>query len=183
MIRKSLFAILTGLVGAVLLHIVIILSLPAFTGLDAYTRLLSYDAVNRFVLFANRKDSAGFSNGDPYLRVAACIFSVEDKPVRLTASGSVPFWSFAVYDSSSNEVFSMNDRPAGGGDLDAIIASPQQLAAIRKADPNVVSESVLVEMPRPDGYIVLRALAPEQSFEDAAGNFLAEAGCDPYDGQ
>ncbi|RVK07950.1 DUF1254 domain-containing protein, partial [Sinorhizobium meliloti] len=38
--RSIIFAILVGLVGAALLHIVIILALPQFTGRDAYTRVL-----------------------------------------------------------------------------------------------------------------------------------------------
>lgn len=181
MIRMALFAILTGLVGAAVLHIIIILSLPAFTGLDAYTRLLNEDAQNRFVLFDAKKDAAGFNNGDPYLRVAACMFSVDDKPVHLTAGSGVPLWSFTVYDSANNEVFSMNDRSAAGGELDAIIASPQQLAGIRKADPDVISESVLVEMPRPEGYIVLRALAPTPSLEEDVENFLSDADCESYE--
>ena len=181
MIRGMLFAVLVGLAGAAVLHIVIILALPAFTGLDAYTRLQGYEAPNRFVTFTSRPDDNGFSNGDPYLRVAACTFEVGEQPVHLMASGSVPFWSFAVYDSSSNEVFSMNDRSAAGGDLDAIIASPQQLAGIRKSKPDIISQSVLIEMPRPEGYIVLRALAPAASFEEGARAFLAEASCEPYD--
>jgi uncharacterized membrane protein len=182
MIRASLFAILTGLAGAAVLHIVIILALPSFTGLDAYTRLLYYAVENRFVQFSSRRDEIGFSNGDPYLRTAACLFSVEARPVHLMADGNVPFWSFSVYDSSSNEVFSMTDRSAAGGELDAIIASPQQLAAIRKSNPDVISESVLIEMPRPEGYIVLRALAPAPSFEAAAKGFLGEAECEGYEG-
>lgn len=183
MIRSALFAILTGIAGAAVLHIIIILALPSFTGLDAYTRLLYYALENRFVVFSSRKDDIGFSNGDPYLRTAACLITVEAQPVHLAASGPVPFWSFSVYDSSSNEVFSMNDRSAAGGGLDAIIASPEQLAAIRKSDPDVISESVLIEMPRPEGYIVLRALAPAPSFEEAAKNFLSEAECEAYEGR
>jgi uncharacterized membrane protein len=183
MIRSALFAILTGLVGAAVLHIVIILALPSFTGLDAYTRLLAYQADNRFVIFSTKKDDIGFSNGDPYLRSAACVFSVDAKPVHLLASGSVPFWSFAIYDSDSNEVFSMNDRSAAGGELDAIIASPEQLAAIRKSDPDVISQSVLIEMPRPEGYIVLRTLSPAPSYDKAADDFLSEAECEAYERQ
>lgn len=183
MIRAVIFSLLVGLAGAAVLHILIILALPAFTGLDAYTRLQSYEAPNRFVIFASTPDENGFSNGDPYLRVAACVFDVNQRPVHLLASGSVPFWSFAVYDSSSNEVFSMNDRSAAGGELDAIIASPQQLAGIRKTNPDIISESVLIGMPRPEGYVVLRALAPAPSFEQAARDFLVEAGCEPYEGQ
>jgi uncharacterized membrane protein len=183
MIRSALFALLTGLVGAAVLHIVIILALPSFTGLDAYTRLLAYDAEGRFVVFGAKKDDIGFSNGDPYLRTAACEFAVDAKPVHLLASGSVPFWSFAVYDSDSNEVFSMNDRSAAGGELDAIIASPEQLASIRKSDPDVISQSVLIEMPRPEGYIVLHTLSPAPSFDAAADDFLSEAECEAYEGQ
>ena len=182
MIRASLFAILTGLAGAAVLHIVIILALPSFTGLDAYTRLASYDAANRFIIFGDKPDELGFSNGDPYLKTAACVFDVGERPMHLMAAGSVPFWSFAVYDSSSNEVFSMNDRSAAGGDLDAIIASPQQLAAIRKTNPDVISESVLIEMPRPEGYVVLRALSPSPSFDEPAKGFLMEASCEAYEG-
>ena len=53
---------------------------------------------------------------------------------------------------------------------------------IRKTNPDVISESVLIEMPRPEGYIVLRALAPAASFEEGAKGFLGEAGCEPYEG-
>jgi len=183
MIKPALFAVFTGLFGAAVLHIVIILALPGFTGLDAYSRLMDYGSDGRFVLMTSSRDEMGFSNGDPYLRIAACVISVETQPVRLVASGNVPFWSFAVYDSASNEVFSMNDRSAAGGDLDAIVASPAQLAAIRKTDPDIISQSVLIEMPRPEGYIVLRTLAPAPSFEDATRSFLSEAECESYEVQ
>jgi uncharacterized membrane protein len=181
MIRPALFAILTGLFGAAVLHIILILALPSYTGLDAYTRLTAYETDGRFLMFDDKKDEMGFSNGDPYLRTGACLISVESQPVHLLASGNVPFWSFAVYDSSSNEVFSMNDRSAAGGALDAIIASPAQLAEIRKSDPDIISQSVLIEMPRPEGYIVLRTLAPAPSYEDAAKSFLSEAECAEYE--
>lgn len=179
MIRAILFSLLTGIVGAAVLHIVIILALPSFTGLDAYTRLSTYDEEDRFFILTDKPDIAGLANTDPFIKTAACVFSIEDRPLHLMASGAVPFWSFAVYDSSSNEVFSMNDRSASGGELDAIVASPAQLAAIRKSDPDIISQSVLIEMPRPEGYVVLRALAPSASQQDAAQNFLSEASCEP----
>ncbi|MBL0371047.1 DUF1254 domain-containing protein [Rhizobium sp. KVB221] len=179
--RPALFAIATGLLGAAVLHLIIILALPAFTGLDAYTRLSSYENEDQFLIFSDKRDEMGFSNGDPYLRTAACLISVEQQPVHLLAEGNVPFWSFSVYDSSSNEVFSMNDRSATGGELDAIIASPAQLAAIRKSNPDVISQSVLIEMPRPEGYVVLRTLAPSQSYDKAAQDFLADASCESFE--
>jgi len=37
-----------------------------------------------------------------------------------------------------------------------------------------------VEMTHSEGYAVLRTLAPQASFDDAAKNFLTEAGCETY---
>lgn len=178
MIRASLFSLLVGVVGAALLHVIIVLALPSFTGIDAYTKLTAFDADQRFVRFGAKPDAMGFSNGDPFLRTAACLVSVAERPVRLTAPAGPVFWSFAVYDSDSNEIFSMNDRSQAGGDLDAIIGSPEQLARIRRDNPDAASDNVLIEMPRPEGYVVIRALVPTPSQEQAARDFLDGATCE-----
>lgn len=180
---KLLFAVITGLIGAALLHLVIILALPHFTGRDAYTRILMRGDMNRFTALSDLPDDTGLFNGDPFIKVAVCSFDIETAPVRLMARGGVPFWSLAVYDSASNEVFSMNDRTSVGGDLDVVLASPVQLTGLRKALPEALAQSILVEMPRADGYAVLRTMVPQKSFDTGARNFLAEAGCDDFSGR
>ncbi|MDE1995650.1 MAG: DUF1254 domain-containing protein [Rhizobiaceae bacterium] len=180
---RVVFAILTGLLGAALLHVIIILSLPHFSDRDAYTRVEDEGDENHFYMLDNKDDDAGLSNDDPYIRTAVCAFDIEDQPIRLTAKGKVPFWSLSVYDAASNEVFSMSDRTSVGGALDLLLASPLQLTGIRKALPPSLVQSILVETPRPKGYVVLRTMAPQTSFNDAAKSFLAEAGCDQFDGK
>ncbi|MBB3314439.1 putative membrane protein [Rhizobium sp. BK181] len=177
---RILFAILAGLFGAALLHLVIILSLPHFTGKDAATRVASEGDLDKFYLLGATDDAAGLSNDDPFVRTAVCSFDIEEAPVRLTARGNVPFWSIALYDGASNEVFSMNDRTSVGGALDILIGTPIQLTELRKALPPDLQKTILVESPRSEGYAVLRTLAPQTSFDAAARNFLAEAGCDEY---
>lgn len=178
---RIIFAVLTGLFGAALLHLVIILSLPHFTGKDAATRVAAEGDFNNFYLLSGRYDEAGLANGDPFVRTAVCSFDVEDAPVHFTAKGNVPFWSIAIYDSASNEVFSMNDRTSVGGALDVLAAGPIQLTDLRKNLPQELQQTILVEMARPDGYAVLRTLAPQASFDEAARNFLTEAGCEEFD--
>ena len=39
----------------------------------------------------------------------------------------------------------------------------------------------MVEMAHPEGYAVLRTLAPQASFDEAARAFLTEAGCEELD--
>ena len=177
--RSFLYAIAIGLVGAALLHIVIILSLPSFTGRDAYTRVQAFGEANRFFPLASEGNTLAPINDDPAMKTAVCTFSVEDGPIRLFADGDVPFWSLAVYDEASNEVFSMNDRTSVSGALDTLIATPIQLIAIRKAVPAELEQSILVEMRGEEGYAVLRTFVPTQSRQEAASAFLADASCEP----
>jgi uncharacterized membrane protein len=177
---KIVFSVLTGVFGAALLHLVIILSLPHYSDRDAYVRVEDEGDENHFYMLGDNHDDAGLSNGDPYVRTAVCAFDITDQPIRLAASGKVPFWSLAIYDKASNEVFSMSDRTSVGGMLDVLVASPIQLTSIRKALPATLAQSILVEMPRAEGYVVLRTMAPQQSFDDAARGFLSQAGCDEF---
>lgn len=177
---RVLLAVVTGLFGAALLHLVIILSLPHFTGKDAATRVEMEGDLNNFYILGDLDDASGLANDDPFVRTAVCSFDVEDAPVHFTAKGGVPFWSIAVFDGASNEVFSMNDRTSVGGALDVLVASPIALTDLRKNLPNDLQQTILVEAARPDGYAVLRTLAPQTSFDDAARNFLTEASCEEF---
>ncbi|RFZ88060.1 DUF1254 domain-containing protein [Shinella sp. WSJ-2] len=178
--RSVLYAIAIGLVGAALLHIVIILSLPSFTGRDAYTRVQTFGENNRFFPLASVGDTLAPLNDDPAMKTAVCTFSVENGPVRLFADSEVPFWSLAVYDDASNEVFSMNDRTSVSGALDTLIATPIQLIGIRKAVPPELEQSILVEMRGTEGYAVLRTFVPTASRQPAAVGFLADASCETF---
>jgi len=180
---KLVLAVLVGLVGAALLHLIIILSLPHFTGRDAFTRVVMEGDPDRFHPLNASPDAAGLANADPYIRTAVCPITMDQQPARLMASGDVPFWSLSVFDSASNEIFSMNDRTAIDGVLDVVVAAPVQLAAIRKASPPELDQTILVETTQPEGYAILRTMAPQPSFEDAASAFLAGASCTPLDWQ
>ena len=178
--RSLLFSLLVGLAGAALLHIVIILALPRFTGKDAYSRVLGLFEMDSFFPLSSEPGPTGLANEDPYLRLAVCSFSVAGGPVRFIAKGDIPFWSLSIYDADSNEVFSMNDKTAVNGDLDLVMATPIQLVDLRKTPSEILAQSIMVEMPEEDGYAVLRALAPTDSFEETARNFLAESSCEPF---
>lgn len=175
---KFVFALMTGLVGAALLHIVIILALPHFTGKDAYTRVLSEGEANRFHMLGDRPDAAGLFNADPFIETAVCHFDIRQQPLRLFARSGPPFWSLAVFDADSNEVFSMTDRTSvDGGGLDLLIATPLQVARLRKTPVPALAQAIVVQMGGDQGYAVLRAMAPQRSFAAAVRGFLDGAAC------
>ncbi|APG83847.1 membrane protein [Sinorhizobium americanum] len=178
--RRALFTFLVGLVGAALLHIALVLALPRFTGRDAYTRVLGLLEMDSFFPLAAEPGPTGLDNNDPFLRTAVCSFSIADAPARFIARGSVPFWSLSIFDSGSNEVFSMNDQTAVNGDLDLVVATPIQLVELRKTPPEALAQSIMIEMKDEEGYAVLRALAPLDSFEEQVRDFLTDSSCAPF---
>ncbi|KAB1085750.1 DUF1254 domain-containing protein [Neorhizobium galegae] len=179
---KVLLAVITGLIGAALLHLIIVLALPDFSERDAYTRVLAEGEIFRFYRLGEKPDRAGLAKDDPFVDATVCAFDISDGPVRLTAAnGGVPFWSLGVFDQSSNEVFSINDRTSAGGVLDVVIASPVQMTALRKALPQAVSQSILVEAKETAGYAVLRSLVPQPSFAGIVSQFLNQATCAPFE--
>ncbi|MCF6370438.1 DUF1254 domain-containing protein [Rhizobium halophilum] len=178
---KALFAVLTGLVGAALLHLVIILSLPYFSEKDAYTRVLAEGDRHVFHRLPDSPDRAGLVQNDPFLETSVCAYDISQGPIRVYASGQVPFWSMAIYDPASNEVFSINDRTAAAGILDVVLATPVQLTVLRKSLPEPIAQSILVETQQADGYVVLRTMVPQPSFAPGATKFLSEAVCTPFD--
>ncbi len=87
----------------------------------------------------------------------------------------------ATFDSASNETFSINDRTAADRTLDVIVATPVQATALRKALASTQVQPIIVETAQVEGYAVLRALVPQQSFREAALQFLTKADCSPME--
>jgi uncharacterized membrane protein len=178
---KILLAVVTGLVGAALLHLVIIFSLPQFSQRDAYTRIIAEGESHHFYRLGEKPDRAGLSKEDPMMEMAVCSYDISEAPVRLmAANGGVPFWSLGVFDASSDEIFSINDRTSADHVLDVVIGTPAQLAVLRKSLPRGFSQTVLVEAQQTEGYAALRSLVTHKSVAPAVSQFLERASCAPF---
>ena len=173
-------AILTGLIGAALLHLIIVFALPEFTGRDAYSRVLALGPAGSFHPLGKSGAAGPLAPDDPFVQASVCAYDVTASPRVVTASGDPAFWSFAVFDKAANEVFSLSDRSIENGGLAAILATPAQAARLRKADPGLMERVILVETEGNEGYVVLRSLAPHASLEPEALDFLKSARCDVF---
>jgi len=177
MIRNLLLAIATGIVGAMVLHIVIVLALPAWTGKDAFSRAQELGEAHRFFTLANEPNITGFYNHDPHIRSAVCRYNLRLNPVRITARGNVALWMLSIFNTRSDEIYSMSDRSAIEKNVDLTLVTPAQMLQLRRNMPTTLEKSVLVETDDQEGFVVLRAVAPDASSERQARNFLSEAGC------
>lgn len=168
---RVLYAIIVGLAGAALLHIVIVLALPHAGNRDAFSRVLAAGPPQQFNLY---RDAEG---DNPLMQEIVCAFDASLRPVHLQAAGQVPFWSLTVHNSDNDEIFSMNDRTAAEGVLDVAIATPAGTAAMRRNMPAALDKAIIIETAMPDGYAVLRVLVPAASFRQKAEAFIKSARC------
>ncbi len=176
--RRPLYVLFAGLIGAALLHIVIVLAIPRYAESDAWSRISALGASEFFHILQPGKEN-GLTSANPFTRAAVCRFDISTEPVRVTAFGNTPYWSLAIFDPEANEIYSMNDRIATEGVLDIVIVTPLQMIGYRKTLPQILTDSVLIEFPETAGYLVLHTVAPDASWEAIVRDFLTEAVCQP----
>jgi uncharacterized membrane protein len=181
--RKVLYAILLGLLGAGIVHIVVLILIPEFAERDAWSRLATQSDLYTMMRL---DDQAGgppvVKTVDPLFYAAACRFDLSDGIVRLQSSvKNLPFWSMSVYDRNGHNLYSFNDLSATDGKLNAIVLTPAQMIGVRKVLPEGLEGSVFIELPITEGIAVIRSFVPDASWKPTVARFLDQASCDVID--
>ena len=177
---RVLFIALTGIFGAALLHIVIVLAIPAYAYKDTWTKIEALGPTEFFHRLPTGRPG-GLTSANPFVRSAVCRFDIGEAPVRITAAGLTHYWSLAIFDRYANEKYSMNDRTATDRKLDMAIVTTLQMISYRKNLPAFLEDAVLVEFPVTTGYLVLRTVVPDASWDGIARDFLKSAQCQSVD--
>lgn len=153
---KIIYALLVGLVGAVIVHICVVLMVPHYSELNTWKRLTK--TTGEYGFAALEKDSPIVASTDPLFRLKACRFNLDDGPVHITAEGSAPFWSMSVYDRNGINFYSLNNHTMPNGKLDLVIGNPGQIMELKQSTPDSVENSVLVGEDLNEGFVILRSL-------------------------
>ena len=173
---RLLYIVLSGIAGAALLHIVIILAIPAYAERDVWKKINALGPTEFFHILPQDRPG-GLTSANPFIRTAVCRFDISQEPVRVTASGLAYYWSLAIFDPGANEIYSMNDRTATEKKLDIAVVTPLQMIGYRKSLPDTLADSVLIEFPGSTGYLVLHTVTPDPSWDAIVREFLSSALC------
>ena len=170
-----------ALVLAGLVHIVVIVTVPYFAERDAWAKLSDRGPAWTFHEAARPGASqAWLGENDPNFASIACRFDLNEAALEVTSSETLPFWSVSIYDERSRNIYSFNDATAVGGRLFLIVVDPVQMARLRQNPPREAEEAVLVEAPISKGFVVVRALAPEATWQSEVNAFTSDARCARY---
>lgn len=176
---KFLYAVLLGLVGAIIVHITVLLLIPYYTGSLLWVRLSRETPYYQFSALPAGNPVA--KTADPFFRLKLCRFDLEESPVHLTAAGRVPFWSLSIYTQKGENIYSINSSTAPNRALDMIVIDPLELMDFKHNIPEAYANSALTALNGGKNFIVLRALLPSADWQNQVEDFFASAKCERAD--
>jgi uncharacterized membrane protein len=174
---RLFYTILVGLVGAGVVHAVILLILPHYSERDAWARLAAHADFYRFTRISGEDAPPVIRGVDPFFDAVACRFDLSEGIVHVKASGHVPFWSVSVYNRHGQNVYSLNDRAQTLGDLDLALVTPAQMIELKKSVPKEFEKSVFMEADVGRGIVAIRSFVPDRTWAKAIADYLNNASC------
>jgi uncharacterized membrane protein len=161
MIRFLLWLLAGAVLGGII-HIVVILSLPALAEQSIWTRVAAYAADDRMVILppvaAGEPNPLGL---DPALVYGLCRVDLAQGPAYVSGTMPDAFWSIALFNQAGIVTYSTTNRDGIGQTLELGVfnAAQTRLLAQQQLD---VAEGLLVVESTTDRLLVLVRLAPPQ---------------------
>lgn len=177
--NRLIYLSICSLLFAGIVHIVIILLIPALGSRDAAKQINASLTSEKFY-FVDDGTKVGIANKDPFLKLSVCKFDLDKNAIQITGTELPIFWSASVFTENGRVIYSMNDRTAINNQLKMLIVNPIQMADIRQSQPEEIETSILVESQSQKGFVILRVLVKDQSWQEEAIKFLNAAKCLPY---
>jgi uncharacterized membrane protein len=177
---RILYFTLCVLVIAGLVHISIVLLIPAYGTQDAYAQLSRSMPLLAFKPIGQDAADSPVSDIDPYFAYGVCRFDITEEGVAIRAPKIDTFWSATVVDENGSVVYSLNTRTAIDGRLDLVLVNPVMVLRLRELQPVEIENSILVETDMKQGFAVIRVLRPEASWKKQADAFLGQVSCASY---
>ena len=152
-----------GVILGLIVHLIVILSLPAFATQTVWSRVAAAGAENKVVVLP--AVAAGAPNPlqlDPELSYAVCRVDLAHGPG--VVSGTLPdaMWSLAIFNKAGSVVYSTTNRDGIGQNLNLGIFNPDQTHLLAEQQIEIADGLLIVESPDDDVFVVVRLAAPHQ---------------------
>lgn len=159
---RTLLWVLGGLVLGGIIHIAVILGLPALANTTVWNHVVELDTLDKAVVLpAVAPGEPNPLRLDPELVHAVCRIDLRKGPGIVVGFLPQTFWSIAVYARSGVVLFSTTNRDGIGRNLDLGVFNPAQTRLLAEQKLDVAEGLLIVESKDDDVYVAIR-LAPEQ---------------------
>jgi uncharacterized membrane protein len=176
--KRTLLFALGGILLGGIIHIAIVLLIPLYAVNDAWANVERLGRDGQFHLLGlPEAGSEPIASLDPRMMHAVCRFDLTDGPIRISANMPDEFWSVAIFDRRGRNIYSLNDRASERSRLDLVVLTPVQMAQIRQDPPESLETSIVLELPVQDGFALLRAFVPDDTYLPGVTAALRQADC------
>lgn len=180
--HRLFFAVLVGLVGAGIVHIVILFLLPGYSVRDVWSRVSAVATPFETIQLGRDAPARDLPEPlNPFIQAAACRFDISSGAVLVRAEGAVPFWSMSLYDSNGYNDFSISNGMASDQTLDFLLLTPSGLQRMREQAPAGLEEAITVETELGEGIVLVRVFVPDETWNGLARAFLHSLRCEPVE--
>lgn len=160
MIRTLVWLVAGALLGLVV-HITVVLALPAMASRDIWSRLgTSVTTGSISLLPMPEADKPNPLRLDPELVYGICRMDLAMAPGVLTGVLPNAFWSVAVYDRGGTVIYSTTNRDGIGQVLDIGVFNPGQTRLLAQQRLDVAEGLLIVESSTNEVLVVVRLAPP-----------------------
>lgn len=175
---RLFLAIITGLLGAAILHLAIVFMLPWVS--ENSSAAYIQDIAPPFETVILKNDALTSQRNphlDPLFQNAICRYDLSEGSARFSAKGRPLYWSLSVYDVTGTVIFSANNRIADNTNVDLVVVNTQQLRAVRENTPAEISQAIVALTDSDEGFVLLRVFSPDQSWKPIVDDYLDSVQC------
>lgn len=175
---RTVIWLVSGVVLGGIIHIIVILTLPAFASQDVWTKVSALGARNQAVVLPQiRPGDPNPLHLDPEMTYALCQVNLATGPG--VVSGFMPdgFWSLAVYNRAGAVIYSTTNRDGIGQTLDLGIFNAAQTRLLAEQQLDIAEGLLIVESKEDDVFIVVRLAPPHPAMRPRFEAALSEIVC------
>lgn len=176
--KRTLLFVVGGLMLAGIIHIATVMMVPHYATNDAWAKMRGFGRAGVFHIVPQAEAGAEpLASLDPRMLYSVCRFSLDDGPVRISATLLDDFWSLAIFDRRGRNAYSLNDRSADRAELDLTVITPVQMAQLRQDPPEALETSIVIELPISEGLALIRVFIADETMLPQARAALETADC------
>jgi uncharacterized membrane protein len=175
---RTLIWIMAGVVLGGIIHIAVILALPALAGEGIWSRAVALGPEGSpIVLAAARADEPNPLGLDPEIAYAVCRIDLRKGPGFVRGTLPLSFWSVAVYGPTGTILYSTTNRDGIGNRLELGIFNAAQTRLLAQQQLDIAEGLLIVESGEDDILALVRLAPPHQSMRARYEAELRELTC------
>ncbi|MEO8683482.1 MAG: hypothetical protein ABI414_01440 [Devosia sp.] len=175
---RTLLWLLGGAILGGIIHIVVILTLPALAEDTIWTRVTALNAANNMVILPRVMPGAPNPLGlDPDLAYGVCQIDLKAGPAYLSGTMPDAFWSVALFNQRGIITYSTTNRDGIGQTLEMGIFNADQTRLLAQQQLEIAEGLLVVESDADAIFALVRLAPPHQAMRARFEAELAEVKC------